>query len=686
MTAYRPDVDGLRALAVSVVVLFHLVPGTLPGGYLGVDIFFVISGYLISGMILADLRRGRFSLLDFYLRRVRRILPALLTMLLGVSLLALLILMPDEMAQFASNVTAGALFVPNLVLAREAGYFDAAAAANPLLHLWSLGVEEQFYLLWPAALMLLVPRVSLRAVVFTMIAIVVVSFALQLALAPGSPNAAFYLPITRFWQLMAGALLAAAEIRRAAAGAAVPVRPAWRGHALSFAGLALIAGAILLARGRPAGAPGLAVAATLGAALFIAAGRDALPNRRLFAWRPVVYVGLISYPLYLWHWPPLSFLHIMELDRGASGAWLQLGAAAFAVLAAMATYHFIELPLRGRKDLRKLGVRLVSLLGTAAVAGIVVAGTGGLPQRTSLDHNPFVRTEAMRREDRCSDLYAQPAEYRKNAFCMRNDYEHDPTIVLLGDSHAGMLMSAVRDSYPGVSVLQIGASACPYLRNTEFWNDHRPRWRTLCPPLMAAAYRAVGPQTRVVILAARMPMYTATDEEYAATFDFVSAKHFASPDFPRASALEVYERSLRRDLTLLLQNDRDVVMVLPVPALDFSPRKCIRLRPVDEWLPAPVAGSCNMARARVEARQSASRQLIERVIADIHDPHLHVVDPMQALCDTNYCHTVLDGQLLYRDDNHLTNEGARLVWSRIRPRGLPALVRFDTSRTLVSAH
>jgi len=674
LTAYRPDVDGLRALAVSAVVLFHLAPGTLPGGYLGVDVFFVISGYLISGMILGDLRAGRFSILEFYLRRVRRILPALLAMLVGVSLLALLILMPDELQQFAGNVTASALFVPNLALAREAGYFDASAAANPLLHLWSLGVEEQFYLVWPAALMLLVPRVSLRTVAWVMVGIVIASFALQLALAPRSPSAAFYLPFTRFWQLMAGALLATREMRRA--GSAAIARAAWLNNSLSVSGLALVAGGILLARGRPDGSVALAVMATLGAALFIASGRTALPNRTLFSWKPVVYVGLISYPLYLWHWPPLSFLHIMEMDRGPAGLKLQLVAVAFAVAAAMATYHFIELPIRRRRNLRRLGVRLVSLLGAAAVGGVVVAGSGGLPGRTPLDHNPFLRTEAMRREDRCSDLYGQPQEYRKNAFCVRNDYEHAPDIVLLGDSHAGMLVSAMREAYPGVSILQIGASACPYLRNTEFWNDHRPRWRALCPPLVASAYRAIGPQTRIVILAARTPMYTATDEEYAATFDYQSAKHFSSPDFPGVSSLEVYERALRRDLALLLENDRDVVLVLPVPALDFSPRKCVRLRPVDEWLPSPDAESCEMPRARIESRLAAARAVMARVAAELHDSDLHVVDPMEALCDARSCHAVIDGQLMYRDDNHLTDEGARLVWSRIRPDGLPPLTRY----------
>jgi hypothetical protein len=276
-------------------------------------------------------------------------------------------------------------------------------------------------------------------------------------------------------------------------------------------------------------------------------------------------------------------------------------------------------------------------------------------------------------------------EFRKNAFCIRSDYEHDPTMVVLGDSHASMLVSALRDAYPGVSILQIGASACPYLRNTQFWNDHRPRWRALCPPLLASAYRAIGPRTRVVILAARMPMYTATDEEYAATFDYVSAKHFTSPDFPDANALQVYERSLRRDLALLLEHDRDVVLVLPVPSLDFSPRKCVPLRPVDEWLPAPAPGDCDMARTRVDARQAASRALVRRVARELHDPDLHVVDPVEALCDERFCHAVIDGQLMYRDDNHLTMEGARHVWSRIHPADLPALARDDQPAPRVSA-
>ena len=662
---------------MGAVIAFHAFPKTLPGGFLGVDVFFVISGFLISGMILDAIREGRFSLLDFYLRRARRIVPALLTMLSCITLLAALVLMPDEMERFGSNVTAGALFVPNLVLAREQGYFDPAAIDNPLLHLWSLGVEEQFYLVWPLALMLLLPRMGARNMVFVIAAIIVLSFALHAVMARHAPTAAFYLPFTRFWQLLAGALLAGLATARPVAphegGTALsPMRrPAWLNHLMSFAGLALI-GAAILAGDVSHAQVSLALPVTVGAALFIAAGPDALPNRTLFSWRPVVYVGLISYPLYLWHWPPLSFLHLMELNEGTLGRILRVGAVLFAFAASALTYHLVELPIRRRKDLRRIGVRLLGGLGAAAVAGVAVAASGGLPQRTTLDHNPFYRTAEMRREDRCSEIYGQPEALLKAAFCVRNDYEHEPEIVLLGDSHSNMFVSGVQAVYPLASTLQIGASACPYLRNTEYWNDSRKSWRQVCPPLTEVAYRAVGPATRLVILAARMPGYIASPEEYAATYDYTSPKHFQSPLFPGASPPETWRLALMRDLRLLLAADREVVLVLPVPALDFSPRTCVRFRPIERWMDEPDADACSVPRAEVEAAHAESRALIARVVREIADPDLHVVDPADALCDAHRCRAVIGGHLMYIDDNHLSPDGSRYVWERIQPRNLRA--------------
>ena len=430
--------------------------------------------------------------------------------------------------------------MPNLALAREAGYFDPATDTNPLLHLWSLGVEEQFYLVWPLAL-LFAGRVRPKVTIAVIAVIALASLASHVVISSHSPTAGFYLPFTRFWQLLTGALLAAGAVARSAQpGPGAGMRAAWQSNAMSVVGLLLIVGSILATREGGESFVGVAVPATLGAALFIAAGPEALPNRTIFSSRLVVYVGLISYPLYLWHWPPLSFLRIMEVDRGTTGILLRLGAVIFAFVAAILTYHLIELPLRHRRDLGRLGVRLVSLLGVAAVAGVVVANTGGIPQRTSLAYDPFEWAPAMRLETRCAALYGQPEDMRKNAFCIRTDYTRDPDVVVIGDSHSNMFWPALHDAYPRASLLQSGASACTYLRNTEYWTDTTLRWRRMCPVLIDSAYRGLEPAARVVILIARVPMYTSTPAEDAAAFDFVSPKHFQSPDFPDASSAETY--------------------------------------------------------------------------------------------------------------------------------------------------
>jgi hypothetical protein len=306
------------------------------------------------------------------------------------------------------------------------------------------------------------------------------------------------------------------------------------------------------------------------------------------------------------------------------------------------------------------------------VAGVVVAASGGLPQRTTLDHNPFYRTAEMRREDRCSELYGQPESLYKSAFCVRNDYEEEPEIVLMGDSHSNMFVSGVQAAYPLASTLQIGASACPYLRRTEYWNDNRMSWRRICPPLTEAAYRGIGSRTRLVILAARIPSYIASPQEYAATFDYVSPKHFRSPQFPGVGPAETYRLALLRDLRLLLAADREVVLVLPVPSLDFSPRTCVRFRPIERWMDEPDADDCSVPRSEIDAEHAQSRALVAQVVREIADPDLYVVDPVDALCDGRRCRAVIDGRLMYLDDNHLSPDGSRYVWARIQPRNLRA--------------
>ena len=300
---YRPDVDGLRAIAVLLVLNYHAFPEAAPGGFIGVDIFFVISGFLITGIIARELDLKRFSLVGFYVRRIRRIFPALIVVLCAALVLGSLWMLPAAYAQLGSDVFASAAFFANIALLLQSGYFDIASAKKPLLHLWSLGIEEQFYLFWPLLLML-AARLRLSIVAVASI-LGIGSFLLNLALIGSDPVATFYLPFTRAFELLAGAILARGWGGISQTGAASNLR------ALIGVGLIAVAAAVL----DPHRAfPGWwAILPVAGAALLLSAP-GAWFCRVVLASRPLVGIGLVSYPAYLWHWPLLVFFTIIKFN------------------------------------------------------------------------------------------------------------------------------------------------------------------------------------------------------------------------------------------------------------------------------------------------------------------------------------------------------------------------------------
>src|ERR1044072_850678 len=291
--SYRPDIDGLRAFAVIFVLMFHAFPARLPGGFVGVDVFFVISGFLITQIIVSDIDRGSFIPARFYARRVRRIFPALIVVLIAsLALGHQLMLVPDLMS-LCRNAVASALFSANLMLLSETGYFDIDAHLKPLLHLWSLGIEEQFYLVWPW-LLLAVPRAWFVRFV---LAVLVSSFALNILVVHDPPSAPFYLPITPAWELMAGALVARWQ-------------PAGTRPGLTAAAGAIAIGVSVFWFNARTVFPGWAAALPVGGTMLLICSKDSLFNRTVLGNRTAVNIGLISYPLYLWHWPLLVFLQI----------------------------------------------------------------------------------------------------------------------------------------------------------------------------------------------------------------------------------------------------------------------------------------------------------------------------------------------------------------------------------------
>lgn len=454
---YRADIDGLRAVAVLAVVVFHAYPASLMGGFVGVDVFFVISGYLISRIILSGLAQGEFRFLHFYANRVRRIFPALALVLCVSLVVGWNMLLPAEFEQLGKHAAASAGFVQNFVLLREHGYFDVASELKPLMHLWSLAIEEQFYLVYPAVIW---GAWRLRLRMWVVIAgLALASFLANVVSIRTDATLTFFAPHTRVWELLAGALLAQWH-----AGRSRWVQASLNWNVLSVLGAALILASIALLSQSVAFPGWYAVAPVLGACLMIAAGPQAWINRRVLSNRAVVWVGLISYPLYLWHWPILSFARILWPEGLTSS--VTACAVALSVVLAWLTYQLVERPLRfGRR--RKVAVAgLATAVGCVGALGLGVMLNAGLVSRFP----PEVRQLLSIKYDVGLDarvgtcwLYDGLAAdaFAKECFDVGND-QRAPSIVLWGDSYAARLYAGMRKEIsPETGMGQFSRNSCP---------------------------------------------------------------------------------------------------------------------------------------------------------------------------------------------------------------------------------
>ena len=372
---YRPDIDGLRAIAVVPVVMFHAFPKSfLKGGFIGVDVFFVISGYLISSILIRTLASDRFSITTFYSRRIRRIFPALIVLLLFCLTIGWLLLFSGEFKALGKQVSGSAAFIANFIFWDEVGYFEYRAEQKPLLHIWSLGVEEQFYIVWPLLLLLIWKSgIDLTRAIFILIAI---SFCLNIYLTYTDPNSAFYLPVSRFWELLMGASLAAMAISRSHS---ISISD----NTKSYLGLALIILGLLIVQ-RKSGFPGFwVILPVFGAYLLISAGPCAWVNKNILSNKILVSIGLISYPLYLWHWPLLSFARIFSFPHDAP-AYTRLLAVFCAFALSTLTYKFIELPIRFGSHRRVWAVMLLTALIGVGAFGSFIFLEDGIPSRFTL--------------------------------------------------------------------------------------------------------------------------------------------------------------------------------------------------------------------------------------------------------------------------------------------------------------
>lgn len=500
---YRPDIDGLRAIAVLSVVVFHAFPGLMKGGFIGVDVFFVISGYLISTIIFENLDKGTFSFTEFYARRIKRIFPALLLVLIASYTFAWFALFADEYKQLGKHIAAGAGFVSNFVLWGETGYFDTSAETKPLLHLWSLGIEEQFYIVWPFLLWLSWKRKFNLFIVTIIVALI--SFVLNIKGVKTDFVAAFFSPQTRFWELLSGSLLAWITLYKNGACHSVKLKvDKWlvaaiyrnkiksdgktSSNVLSFIGLFLLAYGFLLIN-KNFTFPGIwAVIPVLGAVMIIAAGSKTWINRKILSHKVAVWIGLISYPLYLWHWPLLSFARIVE--SGLPDVNIRLLAVVLSIFLAWFTYVVVERPIRLGKHGKTKVTFLVLLMIIIGSVGYYTYHKDGLGFRTQ-DREDFIdyfeNSYPDRRyfkkinlsvEWRSECAFFNGKKYLKQGYleggvthskpveqidssCYERDFSFDKSVLIWGDSYAQTLSSGIVAFVPkNWQVLQIASSAC----------------------------------------------------------------------------------------------------------------------------------------------------------------------------------------------------------------------------------
>jgi peptidoglycan/LPS O-acetylase OafA/YrhL len=656
---YRPDIDGLRALAVGSVLLFHAGVPWASGGFVGVDAFLVISGFLITGIIARELAEGRFSMPRFFMRRVRRLLPGLLIVLSATWCAGALLLSPEALAALSRSLVATLAVGANVHFWRQSGYFDPDVEKAPLLHMWSLSLEEQYYLLFPLVLMA-VWRVHRRLLVPTLWGGLVTSFALALWATLRYPGAAFYLLPTRAWELLLGGVVALGmqhhgwPLRRATA----------RQHdALAAAGALLLLAPVAL-YDRHTAFPGVAaLAPALGTALMLATTRPTSRMARLLSWRPLVALGLISYCAYLWHQPLFVLYRAWALDAPSPGMIVVL--LGMTILLAWLTWRFVTQPSRAPAVIpTPVLLRRLALGGGLAVA-LAVVGTvsGGLPWRLHIPESVLASMAEPSGADGCFDrpVDGDPTLWQ----CALGSAGRAPTFFVTGDSHARALYPALVSAVDslGRSGRLAGRNGCVPLLGVHVY---RPRFGwTDCRALAERVFeqvRASGIGT--VILVARWSYYTSGDYTGRNRALVAQAAH-RLPAGPESDAVlaAAFDSTLARYAAIGVR----VIVVDQVPQ---------QLATADEiYSHIALVGAEPPTHARLAERSvpvrrhvvlQARMDTVLRAAIRRHGGRVDRVSLDSVYCDGAHCLVGEPTVSWYADADHLSPEGARRAVPSLR--------------------
>ena len=674
---YRPDVDGLRAIAIVLVVAYHTLPSKFPGGFIGVDIFFVISGYLITKMIINELDRNIFSFSIFYLRRLRRLLPALVLVLFSVWLLGLVTLMAHQYKELGLHIIGGITFTSNFLLWSEAGYFDASSSLKPLRHLWSLGVEEQYFLIWPIIIIMLT-KLKKKNLIISCLFLLLLSFLLCIFLSNIEPVVAYYSLPTRLWELMLGGLLAiypSSRLMEKKVGGGVITQTT-----LSLIGVTLLISATFLINGSQINGPQTypdwrALVPVIAAALILSSPRSIL-NRKFLSCKLIVGIGLVSYPWYLWHWPLLSIFENINHYFKLGSIEVKLSRIALAVFSlglAILTYKYIEKPIRTgipleRNDIAKTKQAwsiATIVCGIIVVIGVITVVFEGFPQRHAIrtnggyaanlvevSHNAF--SKKLGEMEICDSKFKVLPDswcYQVRRTEKKKWEGEEIRTVVLGDSHARSLFLGLSSSWTEGPIL-LSARCAPLL---EVIVADEPECVQANQNLIKniLADNAI----EIVILVSRGPLYT-SGTGFGSVESGVGKKLYFYRTETSFTPEQKFSFGLKNFIEPLVYGGKKVFFVLNVPELGFSPMNCIAAPPFLNHKMMQL-NECGISKNLVLERQQDYRRAIHNLQSEI--PAIHVYDPLTLLCHKDWCRAEKNGQLLYLDNNHLSISGSKLV-------------------------
>lgn len=622
--SYRPHIDGLRAVAVLAVVFYHAFPSALPGGFSGVDIFFVISGYLISGILFRCLAQEKFSFSEFYARRIRRLFPALITVLVLSLGYGWFVLLPSEYQQVGKHTAAGALFIQNFIFWQEVGYFDSAASLKPLLHLWSLAIEEQYYVIFPPLLILLWKWRNKWAISGPLWILFIASFIANLAMSYQNKASDFFLLTYRAWELLGGSLLAwyhfnIGESKRNSCN--------WRS----------IVGAIFIVLGfavidQHAPYPGWrAVLPVAGTLLLIGAGKQAIINRFFLSHPAAIWIGLISYPLYLFHWPIFSFLHIVK-GENPGGFYLAVGIL-LSFVCSILTYYLIEKKIRHNPS-RWIVPTLITAFVVIGLIGLLISKEVIVPKHNTL---AFTKVSQAMKDNGVQDGFETIPDTKYGK--IRRIGGNGLQTVFLGDSHMqqyaprmDVILKNGNNESRGAIFIAAPATLPIQGLVTPEWNNGQD--------LMVSFWKEVkeNPKIDRVVIGARWG---------GGAFSSNSKAYYYGLSLSDPSSLDVVMWELEKNVRILQEMGKKVYLLLDIPTGSELDPKNLYVRSFI----SPI--SSGVRRLKVADFLQIDKPFRDKLLAISQSTGATIIDPIPFLSENNFCTAVNEDGPIRCDDSHL---------------------------------